>query len=637
MMKLFKFFLWLFGGAIIASIGFLIYIYSEIRHDIKPLVEYEPKLTTTIYDRNGKLIANLFEEHRIYATIDEIPGRLIEALVAIEDTKFYEHNGINFDAIIRAAIKVIQARAFVEGASTITQQLIKTKILTRDKKIMRKIKEALLALRLETILTKDQILERYLNEIYFGHGYYGVKTAAKGYFNKELRDLNLKEIAMLVSLPRAPSYYDPTKRYEENLRRANSVITRMRNLGWIDEKEYLEAIQMRPAVYDQTLSQNKAPYVVDQVLRTINYEDIRSGGYVIETTIDLATQELATQALRYGYEQILARDVNATGLNGAIVVMQKESGDILAMVGGIDYQQSNFNRAVQSRRQSGSSFKPFIYQSALNLGYSTASVIPDVARTYEFQKGNEELKWQPQNYGRDFAGLVTLKDALVFSKNLATINLVQSIGFNNLKRELEPLHIDIPPNLSVALGNVAVSPLQMVEFYSAFINYGNIVEPRIVSKVYKDGKVIKEFNTKKRFYTSSDQAYLMIDILKEVVDRGTGRSARVSGIELAGKTGTTNDNVDTWFCGFSPTVQAVVWYGRDDNQPIGKNETGGQTAAPAFRYFFENYIKLYPEIDRRFMKPKGVMRGVVDGVEYLYTETSKLPSRRHSVDDSLIF
>jgi len=636
-MKLFKIFLWLLGATIIASIGFLIYIYSEIRHDIKPLIEYEPKLTTTIYDRNGELIANLFEEHRVYATIDEIPGRLIEALVAIEDTKFYEHSGINFDAIIRAAIKVIQARAFVEGASTITQQLIKTNILTRDKKIMRKIKEALLALRLETILTKDQILERYLNEIYFGHGYYGVKTAAKGYFNKELRDLNLKEVAMLVSLPRAPSYYDPTKRYDENLRRANSVITRMRDLGWVDEKGYLEAIQMRPTVYDQTLSQNKAPYVVDQVLRTINYEDIRSGGYVIETTIDLATQDLATQALRYGYEQILARDVNATGLNGAMVITQKDSGDILAMVGGIDYQQSNFNRAVQSRRQPGSSFKPFIYQSALNLGYSTASALHDVARTYEFEKGDEELKWQPQNYGRDFAGLVTLKDALIFSKNLATINLVQSIGFNNLKRELEPLHIDIPPNLSVALGNVAVSPLQMVEFYSAFINYGSMTEPRIVSKVYKKGKIIKEFSTKKRFYTSSDQAYLMVDILKEAVERGTGRSARVAGIELAGKTGTTNDNVDTWFCGFSPTVQAVVWYGRDDNQPIGRYETGGQTAAPAFRHFFENYIKLYPEIDRRFVKPKGVMKGVIDGIEYLYTETSKLPSRRHSVDDSLIF
>jgi penicillin-binding protein 1A len=635
--KIFKTVLWGAVAGGVALFGFLLYLYSEIRFEVDQIVDYNPKLTTTIYDRNGKLIANLFDEHRVYVAIEEVPGRLIEALVAIEDTKFYEHSGINVDAIIRAIIKDIQARAFVEGASTLTQQLVKTKLLSRDKKIMRKIKEVLLAMRLETILSKDEILERYLNEVYFGHGYYGVKTAANGYFDKELKDLTLKESAMLVSLPKAPSFYDPTKRYEENIRRANSVITRMRDLGWIDETSYLQAIQEMPKVYDKTLSENKAPYVVDEVLRRFNKDDIRSGGYKIETTIDLDAQQIARDALTSAYEKIISRDINATGLNGALIVTQKGNGDILALVGGVNYNQSNFNRATQSKRQPGSSFKPFIYQAALNLGYSPASQLYDVARTYDMDNGEEDEKWQPKNYGESFSGVITLKEALVHSKNLATINLVQSIGFKNLATHLAPLDIDIPQNLSVALGNVSASPIEMAKFYSIFINYGQMIEPRLIVKVHQKDALIYENEVSKFQYTTPEQAFLTVDILHEAVKNGTGRGVRIGGIELAGKTGTTNENVDAWFCGFSPSIQAVAWFGRDDNTPIGKYETGGRAAGPAFKAFFQNYLQKHPELDRKFEVPKGVYKGQVDAKEYYHTDISRLPSKNESFDDSLIF
>ena len=252
-------------------------------YDISSLVNYKPSVTTRIYDKNGDKIANLFKtKHRYYATFDEIPPKMIEALLAIEDTTFFEHPGINIDAIFRAIIKDVKARKMVEGASTITQQLIKNKLLTREKKLSRKIKEVIYSLKLENSLSKEEILERYLNEIYFGHGYYGIKTAADGYFHKNLDDLTLKEMALLVGLPKAPSSYAPTKNYEISIGRANRVITRMHILGWIDDETYNEALAERPNVFDDTLTQNLAPFVVDEVIRrskSLGMNDIKTGGY----------------------------------------------------------------------------------------------------------------------------------------------------------------------------------------------------------------------------------------------------------------------------------------------------------------------------------------------------------------------
>ncbi len=322
------------------------YYYQETELDADKLINYAPNVSSEILDRHGKRLAFIFKgRHRLYATYDEIPPYLIEALVAIEDTKFFEHSGINPDAILRAIVRDIRARRFVEGGSTITQQLIKITLLNSEKKLKRKIREAILALKIEHRLTKEQILERYLNEIPYGNNYYGVKTAAQGYFHKALKELTLKESALLVGLPNAPSYYNPLRHYKRALNRANAILYRMKSIGWITEKEYVQASKETPKVYRTTLTQNVAPYVVDELLRRFKgrFGDIRTGGYKIFTTIDVGMQAIGRSALRTGLKRALERfggDGNTTTLNGGLVAVESSTGDILALVGGVDYRKS---------------------------------------------------------------------------------------------------------------------------------------------------------------------------------------------------------------------------------------------------------------------------------------------------------
>lgn len=628
----------------VAMLVGLIVLYSQIRFDIDKIVDYKPRLTTQFFDKNGVHLGNIFEkENRLYVNYASIPPRVTEALVAIEDTNFFEHSGINIDAILRALIKDIKAMALVEGASTLTQQLVKTMILTRDKKLIRKLKEVLLSLRLETLLTKEEILERYLNQVYFGHGYYGIKTAALGYFHKELDQLNLKEIAMLVGLPRAPSFYDPTKNLKYSLIRANQVIKRLQTLGWINESEYNEAINHIPTVYDDTLTQNKAPYIIDTAISELQHdvEDLKSGGYKINLTIDLEAQKIARDALKYGYDRIIRRDEfidtpesTTKTLNGAIIVLENNTGAILSMVGGIDYKQSSFNRARQSIRQPGSSIKPFLYQVALNLGYSTASQLVDISRTYKYNsKDDEEKVWQPKNYEKNFKGLVSFRYALVHSRNLATINLVTDIGIDILYKELERYGFtDIPFDLSITLGSFGISPLDLSEKYTIFSNNGIIVKPYLIGSMTNRYNQKIVFEKEENYIMPASQTYLMTSILKDVVENGTGRNGRVRDLEVVGKTGTTNNNVDAWFCGYSPTLQTVVWYGNDDNAPMGKRETGGRTAAPAFAYFYRHWLKLHPEIQRTFVQPDNVFTQMYNGKEEVFTQKSNIPKNEINLE-----
>ncbi len=618
-----------FTGVFLVAAG-LIYLYSQVRFDAYKIIDYNPKLSTQIFDRNGELVANIFDgHHRLYATYDEIPARVIEALVAIEDTSFFEHHGVNFEAIFRAFIKDIKAMKIVEGASTITQQLVKNTVLTREKKVIRKLKEALLAFKIENELTKEQILERYFNHVYFGHGYYGIKTAALGYFHKNLDALTLKEISILVGLPKAPSSYDPTRNIDLSLSRANRVLYRMHSLGWIGEKEYRASLTEQPIVYDETLTKNRAPYIVDEVIKRASreYEDFRTGGYKVYLSIDLRLQNLARKSLMFGYDKILKRhpnDVNSSVMNGALVSLDSKSGDILAMVGGVNYKKSHFNRAVQSKRQPGSAFKPFIYQKALDVGYSTMSEIPDISRVYTDKKTDED--WKPKNYEENFEGLLTLKEALVHSRNLATINLVSALGMDSVYRELKKDGFkDIPYNLSLSLGSFGISPLNFSGFYSIFPNYGIKVEPRLIKKIVNRFGDETIYESDKKRLISAEQAFLMVDILRTTVERGTGRKAKVAGIETAGKTGTTNKNIDAWFCGFTPEIEVLVWYGNDDNSPMQKYETGGRVAGPAFANFVKGYIDIYPQTKRKFTPPKGVTMRKIKGRREYFTKTSPLP------------
>lgn len=620
----------------VALFAAFIYAYNEIKLDMDKIVNYAPKTSSVILDQQGDLIANIMEgEHRLYAKYDEMPGYLIEAMVAIEDTRFFEHDGVNPDAIIRAAIRNYEAGGKVEGGSTITQQLVKKILLSPKKSYTRKIKEAILAMKVENELTKEEIMERYLNEIPFGNNYMGIKTAAKGYYHKELDQLTLKEAALLVGLPNAPSYYNPIKHLDRALKRANTILTRMKTLGWIVEEEYLKAIKETPEIHNSSLTQNIAPYVTDEVVRRLSkeFKDIKTGGYTIYTTIDMEQQELARKAVEYAHEKIVKKQGEnpaTTSLNAALIAVDNETGDIKAMIGGVDYQRSSFNRATMMTRQPGSAFKPFLYQVALDLGYNPATELTDVARTFQYYRNGQRVIWRPKNYESNFVGFITLREALVHSRNLATINLVTEVGVQRIFEKLKPLDIPhIPQDMSISLGNLGLSPVKMAQIYSVFANKGHMIEPRLVSKVVsRNGTIIYEAqNQEIADFTQPEQAYLMTDILKDIVIRGTGRNAQVPGVEVAGKTGTTNDNVDAWFCGFSPSTEVIVWVGRDNNKPIGSGGTGGGAAAPAFSYYFKKLYELYPHLPRKFEVPDGVYNSRDGVITELYTDISPLPTR----------
>ncbi len=659
-------------GVIFGPIVYIGMIATNLTYDTSSLTtDYNPKVSSRIYDVNGEKIANVFEDrHRFYAPFDEIPPRMVEALLAIEDTSFFEHGGINYDAIFRAIIKDIKAMAMVEGASTLTQQLVKNTLLTREKKISRKIKELILSYKIESELTKVEILERYFNEIYLGHNYYGVKTAADGYFHKELKDLSLKEIAILVGLPKAPSYYAPTKNYDISLGRANRVIERLYALNWIDKESYEKALDEKPVVYDETLTQNKAPYVVDEVVRRLSgqFPDFKTGGYKVYTTIDLKMQEAARAAMTYGYEQAQVRlaaenervkekrpkdyvdypDQNLSKFNGALISVDPKLGEIRAMVGGVDYTKSSYNRATLAYRQPGSAFKPFLYQVALDFGLSPATKLIDIARTYDFETdqdkdSNETRQWKPKNYENNFKGLISLREALVHSRNLATINLVTDIGINTIKSKLKQQYEieDLPSDLSLSLGSITLTPERFAQYFTSFANGGQLSDLRLINYVEQNGETLWEHPAQVvKTVTEPRQAFLMTTILRDIVQRGTGVRARVDGIELAGKTGTTNDSIDTWFVGYSPSIETVVWFGNDDNSPLWSREQGGWTAAPSFGYFYKELIKIYPQMPRKFEKPDDVIEVTVEGKNKEYfTDISKPPhvEVQAEADEELLF
>ncbi|GAA8702301.1 transglycosylase domain-containing protein [Helicobacter pylori] len=620
--------------------------------DIAKIKDYRPGVASQILDRKGRLIANIYDkEFRFYARFEEIPPRFIESLLAVEDTLFFEHGGINLDAIMRAMIKNAKSGRYTEGGSTLTQQLVKNMVLTREKTLTRKLKEAIISIRIEKVLSKEEILERYLNQTFFGHGYYGVKTASLGYFKKPLDKLTLKEITMLVALPRAPSFYDPTKNLEFSLSRANDILRRLYSLGWISSNELKGALNEVPIVYNQTSTQNIAPYVVDEVLKQLDQLDgLKTQGYTIKLTIDLDYQRLALESLRFGHQKILekiakekpktnASNEDEDNLNASMIVTDTSTGKILALVGGIDYKKSAFNRATQAKRQFGSAIKPFVYQIAFDNGYSTTSKIPDTARNFEngnYSKNSaQNHAWHPSNYTRKFLGLVTLQEALSHSLNLATINLSDQLGFEKIYQSLSDMGFkNLPKDLSIVLGSFAISPIDAAEKYSLFSNYGTMLKPMLIESITNQQNDVKTFTsmeTKK--ITSKEQAFLTLSVLMNAVENGTGRLARIKGLEIAGKTGTSNNNIDAWFIGFTPTLQSVIWFGRDDNTPIGKGATGGVVSAPVYSYFMRNILAIEPSLKRKFDVPKGLRKEIVDKIPYYSTPNSITPTPKRT-DDS---
>ena len=552
----------------------------------------EPKAATIIYDINGKEITRLFQEHRIPVSLDQIPQLMKDAIIAVEDHEFYQHRGINIRAMFRALLRNIRAGKVTEGASTITQQLARNALLTHQRTLKRKIKEILIAINLERRLTKDEILERYLNEIYFGHGAHGVEAAAQRYFGKHIWELELHQFALLAAIPRGPSLYSPYFEPERALGRRAWVLNRMVVTGVITE-EQAEAAKKKPLdVVAQTSFKRQAPYFVDYIIQELTQkygfaeETLYTEGYKIYTTLDLDLQTKAEEVFAKRLPEGTADENGIIQPQAALVAIDPTNGHIRAMIGGRDFQNTQLNRAVRAYRQPGSAIKPFVYTAAIDSGlYTPATVLVDepvefVMEPVEGGQHKEPWIWKPRNYNDTFRGPVRLREALEDSINIVAIKVVEELGpakVVNYARKMGLTSLvtsgsvnDL--NLSaLALGGLVkgVTPLELTAAFTPLANRGVYSEPIAILKVTNnEGLTILENSSKRKVVLSEATAYLMTDLLKGVIENGTGWRARL-GRPAAGKTGTSNDNTNAWFVGYTPELLATVWIGNDkQTQPL---------------------------------------------------------------------
>ncbi len=604
------------GFALVGILGGVLYAQLQDLPDITNLNEFKPSEATRIFDINGDLISQLWLEQRTIVPLEKIPQTLQDAVIAIEDDRFYQHYGVDPLGILRAFLNNIAHHNRIQGGSTITQQLARNLFLTHEQTLTRKIREALLALQIERNYTKKQILEMYLNEIYFGEASYGVESAARTYFGKHVEELTLPECAMLASFPKAPNDYDPYKHPLAALSRRNLVLSTMAEKSFITLQEATEA-KNTPIELKKIEVQN-APYFVEYVRQQLEARygsnAVYKGGLSVYTTLDFKLQEAAQKALSKGLEnaEIMARKNRLTNIpvdqpiQGALLAIDPHTGAIRAMIGGIDYRKSVFNRAIQAKRQPGSSFKPIIYAAAIENGFTMADVFLDSPVVYPDPSTGKP--WRPTNFSTKFRGPTTLHTALMYSINVVTIKLLEKLGIQpvvSLARRLG-LTTDIKPNLSLGLGTSEVILSEMVQAFSVFDNQGVRVEPfGILSVKDSSGHVLENNTPVVQAVLDPRVAYIMTHTMKDVIDYGTGRIIRRLGFTYpaAGKTGTTNDNVDAWFIGFIPDLTCGVWVGYDERQSLGKKQTGGETAAPIWAEFMKAATAGKPAKD--FEPPKG--------------------------------
>jgi penicillin-binding protein 1A len=767
------------GGVLATGVVYLMLLRDL--PDFRSLEDYRPSLATRVLDRKGRTIGEFFERRRQLVHMQEIPEHVVLAFVASEDDAFFEHSGLDYVAILRAAWVDVLAGEKKQGASTITMQTAKNLLLTPERAFRRKAKEMILARRIEERFSKDEILFLYLNEIYFGAGAYGIGEAARTYFGKRVGELSVSEAALLAGLPKAPSKYSPFSNPDSAEKRRRYVLEQMLEAGFLDDADHEEALADAPTVKrpDEYSDFAAAAYFTEEVRRalfdTVGSEQVLRGGLTVYTTLDLDLQHAAVTALREGLEaldrrqgyrgaqrrveasvleaelesvgienqlpgshgaeddlawpapfepegeirplvgvitkvdrgkqaalvafgpeseaEILLEDVTwarepnpssypqpvkaidsifqvgdvarfiakpgpekevsgATRITllqeplveGALLSLEIESGEVLALVGGYDFERSEFDRALQARRQPGSAFKPLIYATALQNGYTGASIVHDRPVVYTDEESG--FTWRPQNYGRRFLGPLTLREALTRSVNNATIHLLKEVGVGRVMSTAQKLGIDSPldRNLSLALGASAVSLFELTRSYAVFPSGGRRVAPTFIRKVEdRSGELLLENvalsesdRVEPADVAASDEmavevedvfvsaeldeevpdpnqplseidAYLTVELLRAVVHdpRGTGRRAQTLGRSLAGKTGTTNDQGDAWFMGFSPDVLTGVWVGFDEVRLLGKGETGGRAALPIWINFMREALRDRPARD--FPVPEGIV------------------------------
>lgn len=751
-----------FFGAIISAAGvfYVLYHYGQDLPDHTKLAQYEPPTVTRLYAADGRMMEEYAKEKRLFVPITAIPKRLINAFIAAEDKNFYTHVGIDFLSIIRAAVKNasnIGKNKSLVGGSTITQQVVKNFLLTNEKSIERKIKEAILAFRITKEFSKDKIMELYLNEIYLGNRSYGVAAAALNYFNKSIDELTVEEAAMLAALPKAPSTLDPSKYYEKAKTRRDWVIGRMLEEGFITDVEAIEATAspINITQRDETEMVNNADSFAEAVRQELTdlygEEGVYEKGLAVRTTLSPELQTYAQSALRkgllaydkrHGYKGPIGKikilenyieeleeirepdrlgewdlavvmgldkdkatiaidedrkgiiplknlvwarkyigdnslgkeiekplDVLSVGdvvavrktvekqsdkteyfleqipeVNGGIVAMDPYTGKVLAMVGGFGYGGSQFNRAIQARRQPGSAFKPFVYLAALENGFSPNSIIVD--EEIQLERGKDLPGWRPQNYSGKYYGPTTLRVGVEKSRNAMTVRLSQLMGIDKVVNVAKRFNIYENPNrdLSVALGSAETTLLRLTNAYAMLVNGGKVINPSLIERIQNsNGKTIYKRDNRtcenclielsdaeldsltppdveeyRQKVADPIAAYQMVSILEGVVLRGTGRNLQSLERTLAGKTGTTNDSYDGWFMGFSANLAVGVYVGFDNPRSLGRYETGASTALPIWKEFVKHALKDEPDIP--FRRPSGVKLVKIDA------KTGMLPS-----------
>jgi penicillin-binding protein 1A len=562
--------------------------------------------STTIYDAADKPVFTIFKEQRIEIPLSKMSPNLIKAVISVEDQRFYDHSGVDAIRVAAAAVKNLETGRRSEGGSTITQQLARQSFLTRDKTFRRKLKEVILAGYIEGEYTKDQILEMYLNKVYFGDGLYGVEAASRGYFGKSASDLPVEEAALLAGLIQSPSSYAPSVNLDRAIARRNVVLQTMVSSGAIDEATAERARQAKVRLTNGLeVKETYGLYFKEQVRRELverfGWQRVYQGGLRVFTTMDADLQKAAETVVQKGLEEIerrrgftyeprgkvpLNQGQAPDYLQGALVAMDPATGHVRAMVGGRDFNESGFNRAVQAKRQSGSAFKPFVFAAALEAGQTPASMITRLNDPTLTPQG----EWVPEDEHSD-ASSMTLRTALRTSSNRAAVQLLNTVGIAKAVQYAERLNVGTPPSVpSLALGASDVTLISLTAAYGAFANQGNVRKPFLVRRVDdSDGNVLFNEQGQSARAVSESTAFLMASMLADVINAGTAYRARQAGFSLpaAGKTGTTNDYNDAWFVGFTPKLVTGVWIGFDQPRTIIRNGYAGELAVPMWASFMK--------------------------------------------------
>ncbi len=584
----------------------LIFFYLPLPSSLTPTA-------SEVYDCQGNLAATFYLQNRLPVSLAETPPFLRQAFLAVEDHRFYQHRGINLGRIGKALINNIVHQRLEQGASTITQQLVKNTYLDQKRTLIRKLKELFYTIKVELHLSKDQILENYLNQIYFGHGAYGIKVAALTYFNKSLNELNQAEMALLAGLPKGPAYYSPYTHLDSAKKRLKQVLRRMVDCGYLSEAEFqynakqalhLPGLQRKaqPAPYFLDLLQSELEQIFPKAQRLIY-----TGGLKVESTLDMRLQVLAEKALLKGLPKLLTDAGGLIQPQGALIAVDPRNGQIAALVGGTDFEKSQFNRAIQAKRQPGSSFKPILYAAALNGGYTLASRIDSTPQSYNLGA----QVYQPlDRHAAQERGLLSLRDALASSSNVIAVKLLHQLGFEPVLKMAKSLGINstLPQQLSLALGSGEVSPLELTKAYLPLANGGLQIQPTTIRRIFdQKGRLIYQAPSIRPQVLNPGVAYLVTQALTGVLEEGGTASNIRSFISrpAAGKTGTTEDNRDAWFIGYTPDLLVSVFVGCDRNErPLPGS--GNQIAAPIWADFVKKALANKPKLD--FIIPNEVVK-----------------------------